>query len=353
MSKLKQTISISDSLKKRIDEYISSNHKKFPKDKRFKSTSAFYDFVMKKSLKCFEKGKSLDDFEKFADREIVDLFDQFSFRQFIPIFEPSLEMNRYTKLDINMTIRFLYSLKRLAYQSGYNPYDIKTLGIFIERLGNYIFANRLTKDFKFEIIVDDKTKNLKKLILELTGIYKNITFENFKLLTAVTAVFGAKIVNLFLSLDENYCRLELEPTSLYFEQSIDKKKTLELVEQNLSYLVNYSNILNDNHYYLWMKMAIDKDISLAFNNEKTRERWINLIVKEIKKYGENEILLLNILRLFEAFHWINIEDKKLRSFRLRLSEERNKEEVDFLINLISNYGKISKINEIYYLEQKK
>lgn len=350
MSRIKQTISISDNLKKKIDEYVGENHKKFPKDERFKSTSAFYDFVMRKTLKCFEKGKSLDDFEKFADSELVDLFDKFSFRQFIPIFEPSLEMNRYTELDINMTIRFLFSLKRLAYQSGYNPNDTNTLAVFIERMGNYIFSNRLTKDFKFDIIIDEKTKKLKKLIIELAGIYRNITFENFKLLTAECAIFGTKIINLFHSPDENYCRLELEPTSLYFQQAIDKKKTLELIKQNLTYLLNYSKIVNDKHYYLWIKMANDKDITLLFTNEKSRENWINSVVDEINKFSEKERLLINILKLFEALHWIDIEDLELRNFRFRLSKEKYKEEIDFLLNYLSNYGEIRTINDIYYLD---
>lgn len=350
MSKIKQTISISNNLKKKIDEYIAVNHKNFPTDDRFKSSSAFYDFVMKQSLKCFEKGKTLDDFEKFADQEFIDFFDQFSFRQFIPIFEPALELNRYSELDINMTIRFLYSLKRFAYQSGYNPKDIETIKILIERISNYIFSNRLIIDFKYEVICDSKTKNLKKLILELTGVYRNITFENFKLLAAVTAIFGTKIINFFLSLDENYCRLELEPTPLFFQQSIDKKATMELIKNNLSYLINYNRLINDKHYYLWIKMAKDKDIGLIFNNQKSREKWINLILNEIKKYGENEKILFDILQLFEALHWIDIENGKLKNFRLRLSKEKYKEEIEFFLNLISKYGKINKFNDLYYLE---
>ncbi|MFX1496816.1 MAG: hypothetical protein ACFFBH_04770 [Promethearchaeota archaeon] len=350
MSKIKQTISISNKLKKKIDEYVTQNHKNFPMDERFKSSSAFYEFVMKESLKCFEKGKNLDDFEKFADQELTDFFDQFSFRQFIPIFEPALELNRYSELDIDMTIRFLYSLKRFAYQSGYNPKDIKTIKILIEKMSNYVFSNRLIKDFKYEIIFDDKTKNFKKLILELTGGYKNIIFENFKLLTAVSAVFGTRIINFFLSLDENYCRLELEPTSIFFQESIDKKATMELIRNNLSYLINYDKLIKDKHYYLWIKMAKDKDIGLIFNNKKSREKWINLILDDIKKYGENEKIHFDILKLFEALHWIDIENGELRNFRLRLTKEKYKEEIEFFLNLISKYGKINKYNDLYYLE---
>ena len=91
-----QTISISPALKARIEQYVSDNHKKMPKDRRFKSISSFHNYVLEKSLDCFDKGKTLDDFETFVDSEISNFFDKITFKAVIPYYEAALKTNRFT-----------------------------------------------------------------------------------------------------------------------------------------------------------------------------------------------------------------------------------------------------------------
>ncbi len=71
-----QTISISPALKDRIEQYVIENHKKYPNDNGFKNISAFYNYVMEKTMDCFEQGKTIDDFEAFVDSEIKEFFEK-------------------------------------------------------------------------------------------------------------------------------------------------------------------------------------------------------------------------------------------------------------------------------------
>lgn len=80
-----QTISISPSLKKRIEQYVNINQQKRPEDQRYKSISAFYNSVLKRSLDIFEKGKTLADLEKFADSEIIQFYELFENLHWIDI----------------------------------------------------------------------------------------------------------------------------------------------------------------------------------------------------------------------------------------------------------------------------
>ena len=82
-----QTISITPELKDQIENYVIVNQKKNPNDKRFKSVSAFYNYVLKNTMDCFDKGKSLDDFEDYVDSEFTNFFDRISFKATIPYYE--------------------------------------------------------------------------------------------------------------------------------------------------------------------------------------------------------------------------------------------------------------------------
>ena len=82
-----QTISISANLKRRIEEYVTINHENYPNDKRFRSVSSFYTSVMEKTMDCFDKGKTLDDFESFVDSDVKGFLENLSFNGLIPYYE--------------------------------------------------------------------------------------------------------------------------------------------------------------------------------------------------------------------------------------------------------------------------
>jgi uncharacterized protein (DUF2132 family) len=144
----------------------------------------------------------------------------------------------------------------------------------------------------------------------------------------------------------------LQTTELFFRKELAKKEIIELIQHNLSHLINYSKIVNDLDYYLWNKMADAKDVILCFNNDVEREGWINLIKKDLLKFGEEEDFPLYLLKLFEKIHWIEIENDKDLIFHIRLSKMRYQNEIEFLINTLSKYSSVEKANGKHYLKKK-
>jgi hypothetical protein len=346
-----QTISISPALKDWIERYVNVNHRKNPEDKRFNSISSFYNYVMEKSMESFEKGKTLDDFERFVDSQTMNFFDQFTFKGIIPFHEMAIRSNRYTSFRFKQTPRFLFAIRRM-FISGVRPKNYEELKNRFNRIKTFFLANNLTKEMSLDIFTT-KNSHYANGVFEFIGTYKNLFLENCKLNAAVFGVLGAKITDVTFSDTELYCRFDLKETDLLFKNDIAKKERFKLIEHNLSFLTNYYRILKDRTYYLWMKMAEDNDIIVNFSNKNAREKWINLIQNEIKNYGTQEEFLFFLLRFFEKLHWISIENEKDLEFQIRLSETQNASERELLLEILSNYSKISQDNDRLYLEELK
>jgi hypothetical protein len=144
--------------------------------------------------------------------------------------------------------------------------------------------------------------------------------------------------------------MDLRLTDLYFEEKIMKKKRIELMNENLRYFTNYSRILDDDDYFLWMNLAEEKEFLINFNNENVFRKKLNSIIDDIKRYSEKEKFGLKMLKLFEKLHWIEIIDKKKLAFRIRLDDKKFQLETDFLIKKLSDYAKISKVDDQYFLK---
>ncbi|MFX1316208.1 MAG: hypothetical protein ACFE9T_10115 [Promethearchaeota archaeon] len=345
-----QTISISPALKEWINRFVRVNYQKNPEDKRFKSVSAFYNYVMEKTMGILAKGKTLDDFESVVDGEIRDFFDKISFKGTIPYYENAVEPNRYTNLAFEKTPFFLIAIRDM-YLGMIDPNDTESIEKGFQRVRNYMLKNKLTKNFRLDIFTEKNGKHLTG-IFEYIGTNKNLHFENCKYNAAAFGILGAKIKNCIYSERDLYCRFDLETTDLWFKQTLAKKERMTLLKENISYLVNYERIMKDMDYYLWMKMANDRDFIISFNDEKIIKEWLELVENDFKKFGESVDIPLNILRFFEKLHWINIESEKDLIFQLRFPKTAHGYEREFLLNSLSKYGKISQDNERFYLEKK-
>ncbi|MHA1986725.1 MAG: hypothetical protein ACW98D_08810 [Promethearchaeota archaeon] len=345
-----QTISISPELKERIENYVMINQEKFPDDKRFRSISSFYTNVMEQVLECFEKGKTLDDFDSFVDGEVKDFFEKISFNGLIPYYESAVRPNRYTNPTLEKNPFFFFTLRRF-WTSQMDPNDITSIKTFFNRVRNYILANNISKEFRLDLFTGKGKKDL-TAVFEHTGIYKELSFENYKFSSAIFGLLGVKITNLLYSREENYCRFDLKVTDLFYRKELAKRERIKLIEHNVSYLINYFKIVEDKDYYLWMKIAEDKNAIISFINEGTKQEWVNLIESEIEKFGDKEDYNLNMLRLFESLHWIEIENDKDLIFHIRLSKIRHQNEREFLLSTLSKYSSIEKANGNHYLKKR-
>ncbi|TFG27586.1 MAG: hypothetical protein EU532_07145 [Promethearchaeota archaeon] len=347
-----QAISISPALKEWIKRYVNVMHNKFPHDERYKSISAFYCYVMENVLNIFEKGKSLDDFNRVIDGEIDELYEKFGFKAIIPFHELVFKSNRYTEIDIFSMLNFTLTMRKY-YMDGADLHNLEAFKLSLERMKTAWFSDKLLKDAKIEFY-SKKDSKYPSAIFEYSAKkgYRNLHFENLKLNAAGFGLLGAKITDFLYSEQDNYARFDLTLTDLFFEKDMALKERKTLIEHNLKFIINYNRILNDKNYYLWMKMAEDNDIIINFINFKARKRWVENIEKDLNEFGTNEKGSLTWLKFFENLHWIRIENEMDLTFQIRLSKEENEEEYDFLLNYLSKYGKIIQENGRFYLEER-
>ncbi|MFX1379369.1 MAG: hypothetical protein ACFFA4_09760 [Promethearchaeota archaeon] len=343
-----QTISITPDLKERIDNYVIENQKKYPNDKRFKSVSSFYNNVLKKTMDCFDKGKDLDDFENFVDSEFKNFFDKISFKATIPYYEEAIKPNKYTNPTLEKIPSFFLTIRRF-YMKLMESRDIISIQNTVSRIKNYLVSNNVTKEFKIDLFTGKSRTDLTG-IFEFAGFYKNICYETCKYTSAFFGILGIKIDNIVYSEKDIYYRFDLKATDLFFRDDLAKLERTKLMNENISHFVNYCKIIDDKDYYLWMKVAEDKNAMVCFNNDETRTKWINLIENEITKFSDKEDNRLKILKFFEKLHWIDIENEDDLIFNIRISESKYQSEREFLINLLSKNSLIMQESESYYLK---
>ena len=344
-----QTISITPELRERVEKFVQENQEKNPNDKRFKSISSYYSFILEKTMDCFEKGKSLDDFELFVDGEIRNFFDKISFNALIPYYEDAIRTNKYTDPAFEKTPFFFLTLRRL-YLSMMDPNDISSIKNIFNRVRNYLFSNNLTLEFSLDLFTGQNGADIKG-VFEYAGIYKNLCFETCKYTAALFGLLGAKITDIVYSDKDIYYRFDLETTDLFFRKELLKQDRIKLMKHNIAQLINYKEILNDSDYYLWMKMAKDKNLILSFNTEQAQKGWIDSIESEIKSFVEREDIPLYVLRFFEKLHWIEIESEKDLIFQIRLSKIKYQNEWQFLFDTLSKHSKVLELDKKYYLEK--
>jgi len=346
-----QTISISPLLKEKIENYVSEFNKKNPKDKRIKSISAFYNYVMERTMEIFSKGKTLEDFDQFVDAEIQGFFDKNSFKGMIPYYENALRTNRYSNLTLDNTPQFFFTLRKL-YMGMMDPRDPKSIKNAFDRIRKYLLSNNLTKDYNIDIFTGKSNEDM-KAVFEYVGIYKNLFNEFCKYTAAFFGLLGVRVSDFLYSEKDLYYRLDLQLTEFFFRDDSAKKDRVKLMDHNLSYLINYKRIVNDADYYLWMRMAEDKESFISFKNKKALEDWFALIYEDIKKFGDNDYILLNLLKFFERLHWIEIENEDDLTFIFTLSKLKNSIEREFLVESLSKFSQISEINETFQLKELK
>ena len=343
-----QTISISPALKDWVKRYVNINRRKNPDDERFKSISAFYNYVLEKNLDLFEKGKTLDDFARVEDKEVKDFFEEFTFRATIPLYEMVSESNRYTHFSFEFTTRFLLTyLNFLKRQFRSHNYD--DLRILYERLRTRVNLSNISKDWRLEIIPDEDNGPARG-VLEFIGTHRNLHYENCKFFAAIFGMLGVKLTDFIYSPTDYYGRLDLLETDLLFKKELAKKERLKLLKENVNYVVNYNRMLDDKDKYLWMNLAEDNELFVNFKSKSIFNKWIIIIEEDLRKFGTQEDFLNKIVQFFDKLHWIRIENLKDLSFRIEQSIERNTEQKQLLVDYLSKYSEISQKDGIYYLK---
>jgi len=342
-----QTISISPSLKDWIKRYVSVKGKEFPDDERYKSISSFYCSIMENILKMFEEGKTLDDFDRLVDKKMDNFFSQLSAEFLIPMVESELRMHRYLITGFEENARFFLGARK-NFVRFIDFDDYSTIKTAFNRIKKRFMAAKVTKSMNLDFFTEKGNKQFRGVI-EHIGLYKNCHHVNCKMLAEALGIIGFKIIDFLYSEEELYYRFEVVPTDLFFSQKLEKKKRIDLLKHNVEYVINYNRILDDTADHLWVKMAGDSNAIVNFKNDEAREKWIETIENDLRKFGTKEEILLKLLKYFEHLHWIRIENEEELSFRINLLKPKNEMEIEFILKHLSKYSKISEKKDVYYL----
>ncbi len=336
-----QNISISPYLKDWINRYIKLEARKNPKDQRFKSISAFYNFVMEKNMEIFRSGKGLDDLENFVDAKISKFYETHTFKAFIPLFEQAVELNKYNFDNLDFLLDSYQKYREFIIKES----KLKESGLIelSKRFHTILIKNNLISKFKVKI-------ENNKFIIEYNGHYRNIHYEQTKGLVIGASVMGLKLINsdLFEGLEEKEVKMIFETTPLFATKEINKKDIRNLVHENMEKFFNHYNMINDKTKHLWIFLSKNKDIIVDFKNEVSALEWINSFIENLRKFASKKDLKLSILKLFEHFHWIVIKDEYNLSFGYELPEINLKQR-RIVDKVLKTVGNLEKKNETFYL----
>jgi hypothetical protein len=344
-----QTISISPALKDWIRRYVNVNHREDPNDERFKSVSSFITYILDNIMKLFEEGKTIEDFKRVEDQVYKDFFDKFTFKATIPLYDMVAESNRFVPISFNFITRFIigvYHFYRNIYLKEESPVGWK---LIFERFKNRTYPSNITKELKLEVLPNRKEKYAKGY-LEFIGKQRNLHFENCKFFAGVCGMLGAKVTDFHYSSKDFYGRLDLIGTPLAFREELAKKERIKLIQENVNFIINYNRMLNDRDKYLWMNLAEDNDIFVCFKSKRVFNKWIQVIEKDLRKFGTQKDFLTKILQFFNKLHWLRIENIRDLSFRIEQKLEKIGEQKRFLMEYLSQYSEISHNNGLYQLK---
>jgi hypothetical protein len=344
-----QTISISPALKDWIKRYVNINHRKDPNDKKFKSISAFYNYAMENLMELFKEGKTFDDLKRVEDAEYKEVFDKFTFKATVPLYDMVAESNRYVSIPFDFITGFLMIIYKL-YKKDIRNKNYDDFRIIFERFKNRIYPSNITKELNLEMFIDE-SRGFATSIFEFVGKQRNLHFENCKFFAAVFGLLGVRVTDFTYSAKDYYCRFDLAETSLSFREDLAKKERIKLLNENVNFVINYSRLLGDrDDKHLWMKLAEDSMLYINFKNKKAFTKWTKIIEKDLLQFSPKKDFLGKIIRFFEKLHWIRIVNNKDFSFQIEPALQESGEQAQWLKNYLSKHFEFSQIEDIYYFK---
>lgn len=344
-----QAISISPALKDWIKRYVNVMQKKNPHDERYKSISSFYCHVMEKVLTIFDKGKTLDDLDQFVDREIENIYSN-NVTLFGPYLEATVVMDAFTPIESIIGSKIFFQFHKF-YNKNLVSDDLSSVKLLFERFRNYYLKSNVAKSLSLDLFTDKDKKGF-EAVIEHKSEYKYIQIINVKITVAILGMIGIKVIDVYYSkeINHHYFRVKLATTDLFFNTAEVRNERLTLARKNVYHFINANRVIEYKSPHLWQKLAEDNDVIINFNSEQARNRWVERLKEDFKKYGTKETFLLKVLKSFERLHWIRIENEDYLQFQIRLNREKYSNEIEFLKEYLSKYSKILQSNDIYYLE---
>jgi len=318
----KLSFSASEALIDWIKRYVKTMRKNNPEDERYRSVSSFAYHVMEKSMELFQKGKSLDDLERVPDREISDFYDKITFKAVIPWYEEEIETNKYI-YPSKKFLSFLLKMKNFVLKDDRIEFygKEKALENLVSRFRKFLTSNKLTKDINSYYTETG-------IVFEYSGNYTNIHYAISKFYAAFFGIAGCKARNIVYL--KKYVRFEFEFTDLLYDTELRLQERKKLMAHNLDQFIKLENIVDDKTHHLWLNTAASTNAIISFQDFESGLKYLNSMIEKLPHEERN----LRILKIFEHFHWITIDDEKTLSYRFLLPKKEHELEYSLMSEVL-------------------
>jgi len=334
----KQTISISPALKDWIERFVQKKHNENPDSEKYRSISAFYNYILECALKFLKSGKNFGDLNKQKKESKADYLDGLTFRAILSLHEEWLKMNRYRGIDIRRKVPLLITIRKSLINDK-NLYNFSDLEEVFEKCIDLAIPEVIGKNLSYHLTKSRKLEDI-KLTCEHVGAYKNLQYENLKFLSIILGFLGVELTDFFYSERDSFAQLSYITTQLFFSKKIIRNRRIKLVQKNLDFFKDYSRLLNDFDPYFWMEMSSYDNAFLRFINIKVLDNWIKKIEQDLEFLEMEGDIVSKLLEFFEKIHWIKVDNKKDLKFKFVLEKKQNKEEITFFKEIILKYAQI-------------
>ena len=340
---VKMSFSTSDALTDWIKRYVSNKKNKEPNDEQYNSVSSFIHSSLEKIMEIFEKGKDLDDFERFIDKNVADFYELGFFRANIIQTEVCFELNKYIPYKKDL-LRYFRAYRIFMFENVDFEGDIdKNVVLIIDRFNNFVRENNVTK----HLLV---TKDGKNFVLEFEGHETNIHFEFSKAFAVVLGVIGMKIMK--SSYMSKYTRFDCEADPILFQKTPKIKDQFKLANENMDKFLQYDLLLKDKKEHLWINTSLSMEAMITFNSKKSGIDFIKTKIEKLMLSINPAEINSYILLIFEKFNWITIENEEAVSFSFNMAEDEH--EIEWAIVREIFQGKLKSSSEReFYLESRK
>jgi hypothetical protein len=298
----------------------------------------------------FKEGKSFEDFKRVEDTEYKDVFDSFTFKATVPLYDMVAESNRYVSIPFDFVASFIMLIYKL-YRKNIRKNNYDDVQLIFERFKNRTYPSNITQEMTLEILTY-KNEKYAKGIFVFVGKQRNLHFENCKFFAAMFGILGVRVTDFMYSSKDFYCRFDLVETDLLFREDLAKKERIKLLNENVSFVVNYDRLLDDKEKHLWMKFAEDPMLFINFKNKNAFNRWVKTVEDDLNKYSPKENYLGKILKFFEKLRWVKVLNDQNLSFQIEKPIEPESKQKKWLMDYLSKLSNINYTEGTYSLDSK-
>lgn len=329
-----------DWLERYLKDQQQSSDTDIENNSAYRSISSLIHEILYRIMDLFERGKSLRDLQNQPDAETLDFYNNNTFIAVTPFYDEAVKYHKYQFEDLEKLFSVFLRYREFLVKNIEGK-DLYTLADFLVNRFGLFMKNNSTADLLNAQVVNDTIE------LEYRGPYENIQFEQSKAIIVIASIFGFELRDSLYN--KPYTKFYFEPTDLFYKDHVNSRELKELVYKSVGRFINDYMMIRDETPHIWIKYSKQQDAIISFKDRETGMESIETLIQNIRKHSPPTQLKLDILTVFEHYHWIRIEDRQELTFNYEISEEKQLER-ELFQSITEQYGMIVKKKRGFYYQ---